>query len=98
MRLCRSASLSAPLLPAYVISFFHITIIKALGLAVSDKQTLKFSSQKSNFSLCDLDMQWIGTIYLRIITAMFGKNSAISLGDVLLSNCWGWTTDIQRSQ
>ena len=49
------------------------------------------SSWKSIFSLCDLDMQWTGTIWtiikeghIRIIHAKFGKNPASSLGgDVL---------------
>ena len=30
-----------------------------LGLVVSDKNIFKFSSQKTIFSMCDLDMQWL---------------------------------------
>ena len=46
---------------------------------------LKFSSSKSIFSLCDLDMQWTGTIrtilkegHIRIIPTKFGQNPASS--------------------
>ena len=31
---------------------------KSLGLVVSDNIFLTFSSRKSIYSLCDLDMQW----------------------------------------
>ena len=58
--------------------------------AFRQEDFLKFSSQKSIFSLCDLDMQQtiaISTIikdgHIRIIPAKFGQNPASSLGDVL---------------
>ena len=71
--------------------FDHPTLnIKALGLVVSDKKILKFSSQKSIFSLCDLNMQCTINIlpiikegHIRINPAKFDKNPASSLGDVL---------------
>ena len=61
--------------------------IKVLGLVVSDKKIFqkKKSSRKSIFSLCDLDMQWTGTIctiikegHIRVIPAKFGSNPASS--------------------
>ena len=86
--------------------WFYIPNIKALGLVVSDKKIFKFSSRKSFFSLCDLDMQWTITIWaiikeyhIRLIPSMFGKNPARSLGEnVLWSNCWrGMMDDIQST-
>ena len=66
-----------------------------LGHFMAPGAIFKFSSQKSIFSLCDLEMQWMGTIWtiikeghIRIISAKFGKNPASSLGDVLWSNRW----------
>ena len=59
-----------------------------------------FSSWKSIFSLCDLDMQWIKAIWtifteghIGISPTKFGQNPASSLeGDFIWSNCWQWTT------
>ena len=51
----------------------------------------RFSSWKSIFSPCDLDMQWTRTIFKechKIIPTNFGQNPAGSLGDVLWSNRW----------
>ena len=49
--------------------------------------------------MCDLDIQWTGTIfkegYIRIIPTKFGKNPGSSLGDVLRSNCRQRTAHIQ---
>ena len=43
------------------------------------RRFLKFSSWKSIFSLCDLDMQWTGTRgHIRIIPTKFGQNPASS--------------------
>ena len=55
---------------------------------------LKFSSWKSIFSLCDLDMQWTAIIWtifkqghIRMIPTKFGLNPASCLGgDVLYAN------------
>ena len=70
----------------------YIPNTTALGLVVSEKKSLNFSSF---FSLCDLNMQWTLTIWTiikeghtRIIPAKFGKISR----DVLSSNCWQGTT------
>ena len=65
--------------------------MKALGLVVSERRFLEFSSRKSIFSLCDLDMQQTRTIrtiviegHMRIIPVKFGYNQAYSLrGGVL---------------
>ena len=74
-------------------------ISKPYALWFQSRRFLKFSSWKSIFSLCDLDMQWTGTIWtilkeghIRIIPIKFGQNPASSLGDVVWSNCWRQTT------
>ena len=60
-----------------------------------EEDFLKFSSWKSLFSLCDLDMQWTRTTWtilkeghIRFIPTKFGQNPASSLGDVVWSNGW----------
>ena len=79
-------------------------ISKLYALWFQRRRFLKFSSWKSIFSLCDLDMQWSETIwtifkegYIRIIPTKFGQNPASSLRDhVLWSNCWQRTTHDAR--
>ena len=70
---------------------------------VSEKKILKVFILKIFFSLCDLDMQWTGPIWIffkdghiRIIPTKFGQIPASSLGIVLWSNCWRRTMDNRR--
>ena len=70
-------------------------ISKLKALWFQKGRFLKFSSVKSIFSPCDLDMQWTGTIctifkeiYIRIIPTKFGQNPAGSSGEnILRINC-----------
>ena len=66
-------------------------VIKALGLEVSDEKSLTFSSRKSNFSFCELDMQLTETNWtivkeghIRSIRVKFGQIPASSLGGYVL--------------
>ena len=76
-------------------------ISRLYALWFQTRRFLKFSSWKSIFSLCDLDMKRTITIWtvikddhIRLIPAKFGKNPDGSLGgDVLWSNCWYQTSN-----